>query len=79
MPATTNIYLPLQFSQLVDLVKKLPKKEKQQLMDLLQEEVPVTIPDWQKQFVRKSIKKHKAHPELLIPEKEAWKIIDAAK
>jgi hypothetical protein len=79
MPATTNIFLPLQFNQLIDLVKKLPKKEKQKLMDVLQEDVPIVIPEWQKQFVRKSIKKYKAHPELLIPEKEAWKIIDAAK
>ena len=31
MPNTTNIYIPLQFNQLVDLIKALPKKEKQQL------------------------------------------------
>ncbi len=77
MPATPNIYLPLQFNQLVDLVKKLPKKEKQKLMDVLQQDVQVTIPEWQKQFVRKSIKKYKSHPELLISEEDAWKIIDA--
>ena len=79
MPTTTNIYLPMQFNQLIDLVKKLPKKEKQKLIAALQEDPPNVIPEWQKEFVRKSIKKYKAHPELLIPEKEAWKIIDAAK
>ena len=79
MATSPNIYLPLQFNDLIDLVKKLPKKEKIKLMDVLQEEIPVTIPEWQKQFVRKSIKKYKAHPELLISEKDAWKIIDGGK
>lgn len=79
MAASPNIYLPLQFNDLIDLVKKLPKKEKVKLMDVLQEEIPVTTPEWQKQFVRKSIKKYKAHPELLISEKDAWKIIDGGK
>lgn len=77
MPATTNIYLPLQFNQLVDLIKALPKKEKRQLIDVLQQDEPIAIPQWQKQFVRNSIKKYKAHPELSIAEDDAWKIIDA--
>lgn len=77
MPATTNIYLPLQFNQLVDLVKKLPKKEKQKLMDVLEEDIPGAIPEWQKQEVRKRIKKYEKHPELLIDEKTALKMIKA--
>ena len=77
MPATTNIYLPLQFNQLIDLVKKLPKKEKQQLIDVLQDDVPDVIPEWQKQEVRKRIKKYEKHPELLIDEKTALKLIKA--
>ena len=72
---TTNIYLPLQFNQLVDLVKTLPKKEKQKLMDILEEDIPVVIPEWQKQEVRKRIKKYEKHPELLIDEKTALKMI----
>ncbi len=75
MPTTTNIYLPLQFNQLVDLVKTLPKKEKQKLMDILEEDIPVVIPEWQKQEVRKRIKKYEKHPELLIDEKTALKMI----
>jgi hypothetical protein len=77
MPAATNIYLPLQFNQLVDLVKKLPKKEKEKLMDALQDDIPATIPEWQKQEVRKRIKKYDKHPELLIDEKAALKMIKA--
>lgn len=79
MAASPNIFLPLHFNELVDLVKKLPKKEKIKLMDVLKEEIPATIPESQKQFVRKSIKKYNAHPELLISEKDAWKIIDGDK
>lgn len=37
------------------------------------------IPEWQQQFVRKSIKKYNSHPELLISEKEAWAIIESSK
>lgn len=72
----TNIYLPLQFNQLVELIKTLPKKEKQQLMNVLQQDEPVTIPEWQKQEVRKRIKKYDKNPKLLIDEKEALKIIN---
>jgi hypothetical protein len=77
MPSETNIYLPLQFNQLIDLVKKLPKKEKQKLLDVLQDDVPDVIPEWQKQEVRKRIKKYEKHPELLIDEKTALKMIKA--
>ena len=30
------------------------------------EKSPADVPEWQKQFVRKSIKKYNTHPELLI-------------
>jgi hypothetical protein len=77
MPTTTNIFLPLQFNQLVDLVKKLPKKEKQKLMVVLEENGPDIIPEWQKQQVRKRIKKYEKNPELMIDEKTALKMIKA--
>lgn len=75
MPSTPNIYLPLQFNQLVDLIKALPKKEKQQLIDVLEQNNPDTIPEWQKQEVRKRIKKYNKHPELLIDEKQVRSIV----
>jgi len=75
MPSS-NIYLPLQFNQLVDIIKALPKKEKQQLIYVLQQDEPESIPEWQKQEVRKRIKKYNKHPELLINEKQALKIIN---
>lgn len=74
MPDAT-IYLPLDVQQLVGLVKQLPKKQKQQLVNLLLEE-DITISEEQKQLVRKRIKKYKAYPEKLIAEQDAWKIIN---
>lgn len=76
MPTTTNIYLPLQFNQLVDLIKALPKKERQQLIDVLQQDGPDDIPEWQKKEVHKRIKKYNKNPELLIDEKQALKMIN---
>lgn len=78
MASTPNIYLPLKFNQLVDLVKALPKKEKQHLFDVLEQDVPDSIPEWQKQEVRKRVKKYNKHLELLIDEKQALKIINQA-
>ena len=56
--AALNIYLPVQFNQLVDLIKSLPKKEKQQLIELLEQDAPETIPDWQKKEVQKIKNSH---------------------
>jgi len=75
MSANTNIFLPLQFNQLVDLVKALPKKEKAQLLEVLQQEVPADIPEWQKKEVRRRITKYDKHPELLIAQELALKMI----
>lgn len=75
--ATGNIYLPLNVQQLVDLVKQLPKKQKQQLVELLLEE-DLTIPEEQKELVRSRIKKYKARPDELIEEQDAWNRINAA-
>jgi hypothetical protein len=42
------------------------------------EDDPISsIPESQKEFVRNSIIKYSANPELLIDEAEAWKIINA--
>ncbi|HEX4877225.1 MAG TPA: addiction module protein [Chitinophagaceae bacterium] len=77
MSSSANLMLPLQFNQLIDLVKKLPQKEKMKLMNVLEESSPDAIPAWQKKEVRKRIKKYEKHPELLVDEKTALKIIKA--
>ncbi|HMR83519.1 MAG TPA: hypothetical protein PKE30_10320 [Niabella sp.] len=71
-----NVYLPLNFAQLVDLVKALPQKEKQQLINVLEQEIPDVIPEWQKKEVRKRINKYNKHSELLIDERTALKMIN---
>jgi hypothetical protein len=78
MPTTNTIQIPLQFNQLVELIKTLPPKKKRELMNVLEQDVPGAVPDWQKQEVRKRVKKYNKHPELLITEKQALKIINQA-
>lgn len=76
--ADATIYLPLNAQQLVGLVKQLPQKQKQQLVNLLLEE-DITISEAQKEVVRKRIKKYKTHTNKLISENDAWKLINARK
>jgi hypothetical protein len=75
MSSPTSINIPLPFDQLVELIKGLPKHEKLQLMDVLEQDATADIPAWQKQEVRKRIKKYSKNPELLIDEKQALKMI----
>jgi len=80
MPATENIFLPLSFNQIFELVNQLPKNQKQQLAKLLIKDNKVAaldVTEVQKKFVRNSIKKYKHQPELLIDEADAWKMINA--
>ncbi len=75
-PGTTPIFLPLEFNQLLDLARQLPKNERLQLADLLlQEDISEGVPEFQKKLVRARIKKYNEHPELLIDEDEALEII----
>lgn len=72
-----HIYLPLDFDQVFELVKQLPKNEKKQLADmLLKEDDSDEIPEDQKQLVRERIKKYTQNPELLIAEEDALEKIN---
>ncbi len=68
MRSSPQIYLPLGFDQLFELVKQLPAKEKQQLIDLLKQEQEenIPIPEEHKKLVRQRIKHYKKHPEELV-------------
>jgi hypothetical protein len=79
MPTAKKKFPTLSFSQLVEAVKKLSKKEKQKLLDILREEIPVTVPGSQKEFVRKSIKKYKENTALLIAEEDPVEYITSRK
>ncbi len=79
--ASTNIFLPINFNQVLELVDQLPASQKKQLAAHLLNDAEVEIfdiPETQKAWVRNSKEKYIAHPELLVGEDDAWKIIDAA-
>lgn len=79
MSATNNnIYLPLPFQQFIELIKQLPEKEKKQLLEILQDEQQqnTVVPEWQKQEVRKRIKKYNKHSELMVDEKTALNLMN---
>lgn len=60
-----------------DTIDAIKKEFKNAAVMVTVEEEDIIIPASQKQFVRESIMKYKANPELLINEEEAWKIINA--
>ena len=68
MSAAPNIYLPLNFNQLFELVKQLPAKEKRHLIGLLKQEQEenMPIPEEHKKIVRQRIKYYHEHPEEMI-------------
>jgi hypothetical protein len=62
----------------LDTINTIKKTYKTNAITVTVEDEPeINISEAQKQFVRDSIKKYKANPELLIDEAEAWKIINA--
>ncbi len=68
MPDPPNIYLPLNFKQIFELVKQLPSKEKKELLSLLllEREDNITICNAHKKSVRQRSKKYTRRPEELI-------------
>lgn len=77
MPASANIYLPLKFTQIFEMVKQLPSKEKQQLLGMLQQEQEnnISIPEEHKKVVRQRVKKYAKNPEALLDWGKAQKMI----
>jgi hypothetical protein len=68
MSASSQIYLPLDFNQLYELVKQLPSKDKQLLLSLLKQELEenIPIPEKHKKLVRRRVRHYKQHPEELV-------------
>lgn len=77
MTASANIFLPLKFTQIFELVKQLPNKEKQQLLGLLRkdQEKNMPIPEEHKKIVRQRVKKYAKNPDALIDWDKAQKMI----
>jgi hypothetical protein len=77
MSTSPHIYLQLDFNQLFELVKQLPAKEKQQLLNLLRQEQEenIPIPEWQKKEVRKRIREVQKSPGKAVSWEAAQKKI----
>jgi hypothetical protein len=65
---TQNIQLnvPLNFNQVVDIVRQLSPKDKMKLKAVLQEEQNMVIPERQKEIVRQRMKASDADPSRLL-------------
>jgi hypothetical protein len=56
------------------LIEELQKAD---AIDLIKETSNEIVPDWQISEVQQRIKKYKDSPDLLIPEEEVFKMLDA--
>ena len=78
MPVSTNIYLPLEFNQLVELIRQLPKKKKKQLIEVLLEENENDEPN-KKQIldgIRDAVEQVKLHKQGKIKLKTAQQLLN---
>ena len=61
-----NLNVPLNFNQVVDIVRQLSTKEKAKLKEVLESEQEVDIPEEHKKIVRRRIKTSEADPSRLL-------------
>lgn len=70
----SEIYLPINVSQVVEMIKQLPEEQKEEIIEaLLKKDM---IPEKHKEIVRRRIKKYQRKPGALIDEAISWKLID---
>lgn len=61
-----QLKVPLSFNQLIDIVRQLSPKEKQELSNVLWDEIreeEINIPEGHKKIVRQRLKQMEEHPE----------------
>lgn len=75
MATTSNIYLPLSTTQIFDLVKQLPIKEKTTLLHLLENNIADNdaIPNWQIELGKKEVENIANNNTVLMEWTEAKK------
>jgi hypothetical protein len=61
-----NLNIPLNFNQVVDIVKQLTPKEKTKLKEVLESEQEIDIPEKHKNIVRQRMKASEADPSRLL-------------
>ena len=70
-----QLNVPLSFNQLIDIIRQLSPKEKQQLSSVLWDETreeDIVIPEEHKKIVRQRLKRMEEHPESCL----SWKDIE---
>ncbi len=70
-----QLKVPLSFNQLIDVVRQLSPKEKQELSNVLWDEIreeEINIPEGHKKIVRQRLKQMEEHPESSI----SWEHIE---
>lgn len=70
-----QLNVPLSFNQLIDIVRQLSPKEKQQLSNVLWDETKeeeMDIPEGHKKIVRQRLKRMEEHPESCL----SWEDIE---
>lgn len=61
-----NLNIPLNFKQVVDIVRQLSPKEKTKLKEVLESEQEIDIPEEHKNIVRQRMKASEADPSRLL-------------
>ena len=61
-----KLNIPLDFNQVVDIVKQLSPKEKTKLKEVLESEQEIDIPEEHKNIVRQRMKASEADPSRLL-------------
>lgn len=61
-----NLNVPLNFNQVIDIVRQLSTEEKAKLKEVLESEQEVDIPEEHKNIVRRRVKASEADPSRLL-------------
>lgn len=65
MSSSAHLNIPLSFNQIIDLIKQLPKKQQEKIVELIQEQDDFEVPEWHKKIVLERLRT--ATPESFKP------------
>ncbi len=65
MSSSAHLNIPLSFNQIIDLIKQLPKKQQEKIVELIQEQDDFEVPEWHKEIVLERVRT--ATPESFKP------------
>jgi hypothetical protein len=59
MSTSSNLNIPVSLNLIVELIKKLPKRDQKKIVSLIQEQDDFEVPQWQQKIVLDRIKNSK--------------------